>query len=658
VVVIVDEVWEKVGLGPDKRMKIKYTQCARAADVDTDLALAMALEEDEAGICNNDDDDFQGTGSSPVFINQTLALRSCAMKKHVKKRVLPKNLRLGKYQRGGGEVGDAAARRAVVPGKEIKIHCDAASEVVLESRATSTGLVSEDREQRRREPKKTDKRVLKDHNSRSTDRVITDTVVLAKGDENGNKVSSGKLQKFSILCSSNSVPKNGQDSTDQRMNSSIASDHSKQQGRSENILGFESKRKSESSIYDTGWSLVYGGTKRVKTIAEVPGNPVNQIFEQTEGSAGLDSLSFEGDEGIEIDLGAEVDENMVICTQVKAPNELEFGQSAGELGRVAADVGKKIIEDRPKRKHNIYDILLGNKRTDQVPTMDKEFEYDDVEEMDTPGTAMRALVDEAELDYEGLEFNEEDNESMDSFECPICGLNLLDVSVSDREQHVSDCLEKDDVTCERTNPMGCLGREAVITVETETVQLSNQRTVTVETLVCPICGMCIEELSTTEREVHTNACLEKDNIPCDSTNTGKYLRCEAGSPELDGAPQLLISQRNEIVGTLACPVCGVCIEELSTAQREEHTNTCLDETKGEDRVEVAEFSRAEVAQALGKPDLGPVVAWLTNLNLGKYVDIFVKEEIDWDTLKWLTEEVWSLFTSFQMSPTHAEELHF
>lgn len=639
-------------------MKIKYTQSARDANVDTDLALAMALEE---GICNSDDDDFQGTGSSPVFFNQTLALRNCAMKKHVKKRVLPKNLRLGKKQRGSGEVGDAArlVDRAV-PGKEMKVHCDAVTKVVLESTSTVTGskgLVSKDREDRCREPNKSHKRILKDHNARFTGPAetncgFTGTILLAKRDENGNEVSSGKLQTFWIPSTPNLEPKSGQDSPGQRMDSSLACDHSKQQEQRENILKIESKRKIESTINDTGWSLLSGGTERVMTIAEVPENADTQRIEQTEGSAGLDSLSFEGDEGNKIDLGAEADEDMVICTQVEAPIELEVGQSVGELGRVVVDMGNQTIEDRPKRKHNIYDVLLGNNRMDRVPTnvsnppIDKEFECDDVEEMETPGTAMRALVDEAELDYEGLEFNEEDNESMDSFECPICGIDLVDLSVSDREQHVSDCLEKDNVTCERTNPMGCLGRDVGSTETTEIVQLSNQRTVTIETLECPVCGMCIEELSASEREVHTNACLEKDDIPCGTTNSGDYLGCAAGSTETGGASQVLTSQKNVNIGTLACPVCGVCIEELSSAQREEHTNTCLDEIKGEGRADVAEFAGAEVAQALGKPDVGPVVTWLTNLNLGKYVDIFVKEEIDWDTLKWLTEEVWLLFTSF------------
>lgn len=39
-------------------------------------------------------------------------------------------------------------------------------------------------------------------------------------------------------------------------------------------------------------------------------------------------------------------------------------------------------------------------------------------------------------------------------------------------------------------------------------------------------------------------------------------------------------------------------------------------------------------------DVHPVLEWLRNLGLARYEEIFVQEEIDWDTLQWLTEEVW------------------
>jgi hypothetical protein len=37
-----------------------------------------------------------------------------------------------------------------------------------------------------------------------------------------------------------------------------------------------------------------------------------------------------------------------------------------------------------------------------------------------------------------------------------------------------------------------------------------------------------------------------------------------------------------------------------------------------------------------------VVEWLRELGLSKYEEIFIREEIDWETLQWLTEEVRSI----------------
>lgn len=50
-------------------------------------------------------------------------------------------------------------------------------------------------------------------------------------------------------------------------------------------------------------------------------------------------------------------------------------------------------------------------------------------------------------------------------------------------------------------------------------------------------------------------------------------------------------------------------------------------------------------------DVFPVVEWLRNLGLSKYEDVFVREEIDWDTLQCLTDEVtfFILFFIFSLS---------
>lgn len=38
-------------------------------------------------------------------------------------------------------------------------------------------------------------------------------------------------------------------------------------------------------------------------------------------------------------------------------------------------------------------------------------------------------------------------------------------------------------------------------------------------------------------------------------------------------------------------------------------------------------------------DVSPVIEWINILGLGRYEEAFIREEIDWDTLQWLTEEV-------------------
>jgi DNA cross-link repair 1A protein len=47
-------------------------------------------------------------------------------------------------------------------------------------------------------------------------------------------------------------------------------------------------------------------------------------------------------------------------------------------------------------------------------------------------------------------------------------------------------------------------------------------------------------------------------------------------------------------------------------------------------------------------NVSPVVDWLRDLGLAKYEEIFAREEVDWDTLQWLTEEV-SLFMFINIS---------
>ncbi|VVA11687.1 PREDICTED: DNA [Prunus dulcis] len=86
-------------------------------------------------------------------------------------------------------------------------------------------------------------------------------------------------------------------------------------------------------------------------------------------------------------------------------------------------------------------------------------------------------------------------------------------------------------------------------------------------------------------------------------------------------------------GLVQCPLCGVDISDLSDEERQVHSNECLDKVE----IEAQDASIPEEDQR--EPQVsGQVLQWLRSLGLEKYEDAFVREEIDWDTLQWLTEE--------------------
>lgn len=47
----------------------------------------------------------------------------------------------------------------------------------------------------------------------------------------------------------------------------------------------------------------------------------------------------------------------------------------------------------------------------------------------------------------------------------------------------------------------------------------------------------------------------------------------------------------------------------------------------------------------------PVLEWLRSLGLSRYEEAFIREEVDWETLQWLTEEVF-ICNSFISTSTY------
>ncbi|XP_040951673.1 DNA cross-link repair protein SNM1 isoform X2 [Gossypium hirsutum] len=157
----------------------------------------------------------------------------------------------------------------------------------------------------------------------------------------------------------------------------------------------------------------------------------------------------------------------------------------------------------------------------------------------------------------------------------------------------------------------------------------------------------ISELSEGFREV----CEEDEELDellklCDEVEE-KEEEASREEEEDNGIEQ---ERNGEDNGSVPCPLCGVDISNLNEEQRLVHTNICLD--KGENpppkvvipsSVDSELHSLPEVVDGpLLSPrqvvDVSPVVNWLSGLGLAKYAAAFVREEVDWDTLKWLTEE--------------------
>ncbi|XP_010672310.2 DNA cross-link repair protein SNM1 isoform X1 [Beta vulgaris subsp. vulgaris] len=97
---------------------------------------------------------------------------------------------------------------------------------------------------------------------------------------------------------------------------------------------------------------------------------------------------------------------------------------------------------------------------------------------------------------------------------------------------------------------------------------------------------------------------------------------------------------------LVCPMCGIDISLWDEESRQSHANACLDNLvapKGDS----PGGAKNETLQSSDKPSVqssepasaeAAVIKWLHSLGLAKYEAAFVEQEIDWESLQWLTEE--------------------
>ncbi|KAF9616057.1 hypothetical protein IFM89_028523 [Coptis chinensis] len=89
-------------------------------------------------------------------------------------------------------------------------------------------------------------------------------------------------------------------------------------------------------------------------------------------------------------------------------------------------------------------------------------------------------------------------------------------------------------------------------------------------------------------------------------------------------------------GLVECPLCGIDISDMSEELRHVHTNECLDKNDLHKVDPSTNDTRPRSPQRVA--DVSAVLQWLRGLGLSRYEESFVKEEVDWETLQWLTEE--------------------
>ncbi|KGN55391.1 DNA cross-link repair 1A protein [Cucumis sativus] len=93
-------------------------------------------------------------------------------------------------------------------------------------------------------------------------------------------------------------------------------------------------------------------------------------------------------------------------------------------------------------------------------------------------------------------------------------------------------------------------------------------------------------------------------------------------------------------GLIQCPLCGVDISDLSDEQRLVHTNDCIDKVDAEAQNVALTPDKKQTSgpRQSDNSKFSTVLKWLHDLGLSKYEGLFVREEVDWDTLQWLTDE--------------------
>ncbi|KAI7757384.1 hypothetical protein M8C21_001913, partial [Ambrosia artemisiifolia] len=153
-----------------------------------------------------------------------------------------------------------------------------------------------------------------------------------------------------------------------------------------------------------------------------------------------------------------------------------------------------------------------------------------------------------------------------------------------------------------------------------------------EFIRCPLCGMDISDMSDEMRYVHTNECLDKEQVIDDVQGVQFVIFSIAMGDLLAYALQKrtishMLVENEEYIITISMEA-----DFPNTLQIDVPDNGHVLESSGQVLDDPPCVAPGEMHH------VSPISIWLQNLGLSRYEEVFIREEIDWDSLKWLTDE--------------------
>ncbi|XAR69941.1 hypothetical protein NMG60_11001722 [Bertholletia excelsa] len=254
----------------------------------------------------------------------------------------------------------------------------------------------------------------------------------------------------------------------------------------------------------------------------------------------------------------------------------------------------------------------------------------------TPEDVCFTTIDDSSHQLQGLSSNASDD----------CGLDSINSTIDCVSSLISSCRNPPDSTILKGSAPGEISDDKGLNLNQRRGRTSNSLEARLITsIINP--GVCDsgsdDSLDNGDKsEFEFESCTQLDMLLnlCSEANGDDDISNEKGFDRY--AESIFRSS------PIHCPLCGTDISDLSNDLRQTHTNDCLDKEEASNVVRLIGevepqcpgqvFDGSPVKSPPKIAPFSPVSKWLHGLGLARYEQMFVQEEIDWDTLQWLREE--------------------